>query len=499
MSLLKNAGFNFLGAAVPALVSLATLPYIVKQLGADDYGLLVIITSIVGYFALLDINVTAGSTKYVSGFYASGDRAKVNQTISFGLIVYGVIGCIGMCLIFFLADYLVTSVFSVSQTKKPEAVSAIEWAAVGFLVGQIQTYVQSLPGALMRYDISGRVEALFGFFLPVFTVLLLYFGYGLVELVALRVAMSVLQITLVSVALKAVYPDISWMSPEVNVRRALLSFSAYSFLSRIAAITYSHVDKLIIGARIGASSVTHYSVPATLSNRVMSLIFRLAGVMFPHASALASRGELSRLREDYLLATRLIFYVNGAAALVLCLLSKPLLSLWLGPEFSTAGFLVMSMIAAAQWIDSATNLPSMVNDAMGHPKVTGFFAISRALVGLSFILAGVEFFGINGAAGGHLIASFIMTVVFIRFVHGRTVPIDILSVVKYGYLPSAFVLSFIGFLSWLCPPLSGDMFWDFMIRFFCILFLLSIFGFFYILPQCQRVEVLKKLKISRSA
>jgi O-antigen/teichoic acid export membrane protein len=454
MSLIRNAGFNLLGAAVPAVLAVVTVPYIVSVLGNANYGMLVLITSIVGYFALLDINVTASSTKYVAQYRAAGDTARLNETICFGFLIYAGIGLVGMSGLFFSSRWLVSSVFTVPLERQAEAVTAIQIAALGFVFGQVQAYLQSLPGALMRYDVSGRIEALFGSAVPLLTVLLLYLGYGLVELVWLRVGMSALQGLLVWRMVMRLLPTLRWATPGRQIRHTLLSFSAYSFLSRIAALTYSNADKLIIGARVGVSALTFYVVPATLVNRVMSLVFRLSGVMFPHASALAAQGRMAELERDYLFASRYIFFINGAIALTLACFAHPILSLWLNPEFAASGASVMAMVALAQWVDSTTNLPSLINDGLGHPKVSGMFALARSLLGLALIFAGVWRFGIEGAAGAHLLASLVMSLLFVVYVHGRTVPVALARLARESYLPALTVLAPVGVAALLLRPFA---------------------------------------------
>lgn len=437
---MRNAAFNFLGAAVPAVLAIATIPYIVSVLGTADYGLLALITSIVGYFALLDINITASSTKFVSQYKAAGDTQRLNETICFGVLIYGTIGFIGMTGLFFAARLLIADVFTIPATRQAEAILAVQIAAFGFLFGQLQAYIQSLPGALMRYDISGRIEATFGTIVPLATIALLYNGHGLVALVWLRVGMSLLQALLVLYALHKLLPTLRWATPSKDIRNLMMSFSAYSFLSRLAALTYSNADKLIISARVGVSALTYYVVPSTLANRVMSLVFRLSGVMFPHASALAAQGRLAELERDYLMASRYLFFINGSIALLLATLAHPILTLWLSPEFASAGTAVMVMVALAQWVDSTTNLPSLVNDGLGHPKVSGMFALARAILGLGLIFVGVWQFGIEGAAGAHLVASVVMSLAFVLFVHGRTVPIALRNLYLQAYQPTLFIL-----------------------------------------------------------
>ncbi|MEN3372395.1 oligosaccharide flippase family protein [Dechloromonas sp. ZS-1] len=454
MSLLKNAGFNLLGAVVPALLAIFTIPYIVSILGSDNYGLLALITSIVGYFSLLDINITASSTKYVSQYNASGDKNRLNETICFGVLIYAGIGLVGMFGLYFSAHTLISSVFALPIGQQFDAVAAIQIAALGFFVGQIQSYLQSLPGALMRYDISGRIEACFGTIVPLLTIGLLYSGFGLVELVWLRVLMSLLQALLICYMLRELIPEFRWATPSKDICEMIMSFSAYSFLSRLAALTYANADKIIIGARVSVTALTFYVVPVTLANRVMSLVFRLSGVMFPHASTLAAQGRLDELESDYLLASRYIFFLNGAIALLLATMAYPILSLWLTPEFAQAGGSVMVMITLAQWVDSLTNLPSLVNDGLGRPKVSGLFALMRAALGLALIFVGVCNFGIEGAAAAHLLSSIVMSLAFVLYVHGRTVPVAISTLCLKAYKPTLIILIPVALIGMLLMPLA---------------------------------------------
>ena len=456
MTLARNAGFNLFGAAVPALLNIVTLPYILGKLGAADFGLLMLVTAIVGYFALLDISVTAGSTKFVAQYNATGEMAQVHATASFGLVVYACIGTVGMLGLLVFAQPLVTHVFSVPVDRVPTAVLAVQIASLGFLVGQVQAYLQSLPGALMRYDLSGRIEAAFGTVVPLLTVAVLALGQGLVAVVALRVAMSLVQTLVLCLLLRRLLPAWQFAWPEPALRRQLLGFSAYSFLSRVAALTYAHADRLLIGARVGVEALSHYAVPTTLANRVMSLVFRLSGVMFPHASALAAAGRTEDLHRHYLLASRYLFFLNGAIALTLATLAGPILATWLNADFAAKGTAVMVMISLTLWLDSLTNLPSLLSDGLGHPRVTGLFAVARAALGMVLIVIGIGQAGIVGAAAGHLIASLVMSCLFLAWVHGRTVPVALGLLLHEAYAaPLLALLPVAGFMLWAGPWISG--------------------------------------------
>jgi hypothetical protein len=89
------------------------------------------------------------------------------------------------------------------------------------------------------------------------------------------------------------------------------------------------------------------------------------------------------------------------------------------------------------FLDSLTNLPTLVNDGVGHPQITGQFALARGLVGIALVFIGTSLFTIRGAAAAHVIASLIMSFLFLYIVHGRTVPASLRETTQLALLPSS--------------------------------------------------------------
>jgi len=438
LSLLRNAFSNLLGAIIPALVALGTVPLVVKGLGDANYGVYSLVTAIVGYFAVIDINVTAGSVKYIAEFNANRDQERIDETVFFGLSVYSMLGLFGGIGLFVGAHFFVTRVFSVPPQLVGEAVATLKLAALGFFLGQLQSYLNSIPQSLMRYDIASRIEMVFGTGVPLLTVAVLMLGYGLFEVILVRVVASALNCAILWRCIRRLLPQLAWRKPGAAIRRELLGFSAYSFLSRFAGLSYAYADKLIIGALVGVTGLAYFTVASTLANRVLSLTFRLSGVLFPAASALAARGELERLRTLYLKASRYVVFLNASVLVLVAVFSYQILYYWIDPQFARVGQAVLAVMALSQFIDSLTSLPSLVNDGMGHPRYSGMFALARAGVGLVAVYAGVAGWGIAGAAWGHVLASSLLTCAFLVAVHGRTVPARLADLIRHAYLPSVF-------------------------------------------------------------
>lgn len=436
MNLRRNALANLVGGALPAIIMLATMPIIVGRLGAVDFGILTVITSLIGYFALLDINVTSGGVKYLAEYQALGERNKISAVVTFGTAIYAMIGIVGALLLALNPAWLVARLFPLADDQNARIAEVILIAAPAFFFGQIQSNLNSIPQALQRYDISARIETVFGTVIPIATVGLLLSGGGLVQVIVLRTVASALNVIILMTVVRYLLPDLRIVWPDKALRSQLLSFSGYAYLSRIAAVTYAHADKLIIGGMLGMTAVTYYSVAATLINRAMSLTFRLSAVVYPAASRLLALNEHERLRRVYLRGSRYISYLNACFVALAILLADEILHYWMGAAFAREGAWVLRLVAMAMLLDSFTNLPSLVNDGAGKPRVTGGFALTRAIIGLLITWQAALLAGIVGVAAGHMIASLVMGCAFLAYVHGRTVPVAWKELFSYAQWPS---------------------------------------------------------------
>lgn len=506
LQLVRNAFANLLGAAIPAVVALATVPLVVRGLGDAGYGVYTLITAIVGYFAIIDINITAGSVKHIAAQWAQTlqphDQQKaaerIDQTITFGLLMYSALGIAGGLAVWASASWLVRDIFNVPAGLSAGATAALKLAAAGFTIGQVQAYLASVPQSLMRYDRSARLDVLFGSVVPVATVLVLMAGGGLYQVILLRVVASGVHCLLLWRTIHGLLPALRLRWPAPALRHSLLHFSAYACLNRFAAMSYAYADKLMIGALVGVAGLALYAVAATLANRLLGLTGRLASVVFPAASALAASNELPRLARIYLKASRYLTYINGAMLLMIAVFSEPILQYWMSPDFARRGSTVLAVMALSQFFDALTALPSLVNDGMGHPAVTGGFALARALLGLVTVYLGVLLGGIDGAAWGHLAASMLMTAIFLRYVHGRTVPVALGAVVTGAYLPAA-GLAGIGLLAWIVQSAVTQRFACFAGIGLVTSIALLLYGVFWILTPADRDRVRSIWQARRSS
>lgn len=422
MNVLRNAGFNFAGALLPAVALFATLPLVLKGLGPAGYGSLVLVTAIVGYAALLDVNASAGVVQVVAAHHARGQAESARSAAGLGLAIHLGVGLLGAGLLLVLAGPLVRQLFGVPEAQQAELTLAVRVAAAGFLLGQVQQVLQGVPQALQRFDLSGRFDAVFGSLVPLVTLVVVLAGGGLVAIVLARTAVTALHTGLLWRLARRLLPGLLPAWPEVASRRTVLRFSLWAWLQRVAAVTQAQADKLLLGALRSLPDLTSYAVPATLVQRPCGLLFRLVQVLFPLSSALAAAERVDELRERALDALRYSAWLHGMVCALLALFAPEWLHHWLGPQLPPEAPRVLALLALAAWVDATTQVPSLVNDGLGHPQRTGATALLRAAVTVAASALALQLGGALALAWAQLLVASLAAVLFIGWMHRSSLP-----------------------------------------------------------------------------
>ena len=431
----SNALSKLLGGVLPSLTMLLTVPVLIHGLGQSSYGLLVVISSLTGYLSILDINLTASSIKFLAEAQARRDGDLAKQVLSFCLAFYGAIGLGGALLMYFCAGPLVHWLVDPSLYAFADARRVVQISAIGFALGQLFSFLLSVPQALQRYDLSSKIEVANGVLVPLATAGMVLLGGQLLSVVWLRNLASLLCCVALTALVRRLIGEWTFRWPRPALRKQMLGFSGFAYLSRLASLSYQQSDKLILAAVLGVKLVVYYAVPVMLANRVLGSTYRLTQVIFPISSALLAQGRIEAVRDLLLENTRYVFAINAAAVSLIALLARWFLTAWLGRDFAEQGQLILILVAVDALIDSLTNAASLVTDGSGRTRVTGLFAISRASVGLLGLYVGAKLGGALGVVISMLLVSCVATAAFLRFFSRHVVPVPAATFLRVSILP----------------------------------------------------------------
>ncbi len=409
--LTRNITFNLIGWAWPIALSIFSIPFIVKSLGNDAYGVFAIVSIVAGYLGLLHAPISMGNVRFMAEAYAQQEWSELRKAALAGLLIIGALSLLGGLVMFWAADWLAKDVFSIPAPLAGTAVIAFHLAALSFALNGIIGAVQSIPTAMRRYDILNKVALFVGTLNTVAIVLVLWWGWGLLGAVLAQVFSSALGLVLSTiVAWQLLYRLPGSKRPSLASAaffRHLAGFSSLLFAGNVAATIGLQIDRTLVGILLGTSAVTYYMVPAKVTDRFPDMMTAFTTTLYPLSAEAQATGQLDELRHLYHEMIRILLWASALVASLFIVLSKDFLMLWMGPEFVTNSWLVLALLAAAVVWQSSGTVAYRVTNGMGRAEVYLIAAIATAVFLAVPVLIMAPLWGAAGAAMGVFVGKFV--------------------------------------------------------------------------------------------
>ena len=425
----RNALYNSAAWAGSVLIALLVTPYVVRKLGIEGYGVYALLTSVVGYYTLLDLGLGQGVTKFVAEFAAHGRTDAVASAIDAALRVQVLVGLAAASVLMFFADPLL-HVIGVPGALWRDAKRGTYAVAAGFFFTMVAgTFSAALMG-LQRFDVTSRFSLLTNAVLNLTIVLLLHAGYGLKEAVYATTGVALVLLVGYFVVLRVELP--AWR-PSLRYDRAgfrtLFRFSGYAFLAKLAPMFNGYIIRFVVGVMLGPAAVTFYVVPMRIISAIGGFLGSIAVVLFPFTSELAVAGGRNNLERLYVRASRYLLAIAFPVYLVLMVFSFPVLSLWMGSNFARQSAGVLSALAAAYLVSAATMVPGNMALGLGRSRLAALFAGGTLAVGLASVFPLTTLLGVDGTALA-VAASQSVGLVFISYVTVKVLRLGLVTYVR---------------------------------------------------------------------
>jgi len=192
-------------------------------------------------------------------------------------------------------------------------------------------------------------------------------------------------------------------------------------------------------------------VPFLVSTSLSYMLSYMLGFIFPMASELQSLGEMDRLRDIFLRASRFIAALAGLIFIPLLILGDQFLIVWT-PSIAPQAAGVLRLLAIASYIVVLTaSLPNNIMVGLGLMRQFTVYTTIRAAVLAIFCVIFIHFFGLIGA-GWAILLTTLVDIVYFVIVLRRYLQIPLIKMLRQAYLKP--ILLGVGFalLTYLARP-----------------------------------------------
>ena len=117
--LAHNAILNLAGHGVRVIVALVAIPFIIRGLGTERYGVFSLALIVLGYFSLFDFGLGRATTKFVAEYLGREDTKQLPGLIWTSLGLQLIQGIFGGFLLVAATPFLVGKIFNIAPDDNP--------------------------------------------------------------------------------------------------------------------------------------------------------------------------------------------------------------------------------------------------------------------------------------------------------------------------------------------------------------------------------------------
>lgn len=395
-----------LGQAWPFFIGLVVMPIVVHGLGSQAYGILAIISSVMGVMAFLDMGLRDASVKHVAHYYKLGQEADVRAIVSTNLAIFLAIGLFGVGLVWLTSPWIVSRILIVPTEVQLITVLCLRIAAIGFSINLLSSVFSSVVIAHQQFVLLNIASIFLVTINLVGNAGLVLLEQGILQLTIFSLAITCLRLGWNLFLARRLQANISFY-PRISPKhlRELMSFGSMRLLGTLASTFSLQSDRLIIGSTLGVASVTYYVVPQRIAQHIGGFVFGLLGPLFPRVSELVAQQDRLALQALYHKATQISMAGIMVLACPITGLALPILTVWMGAAFAAISAETMRYLMAGWIVSSLWATAYHFNHGLGRPKINAVFSVVHTVLFVPVAIGLLQIRGIVGVAQAWLLTA----------------------------------------------------------------------------------------------
>lgn len=393
MSLSRNTTYNLVGAIIPVVLSLVTVPAYLKLVGPERYGVLAIAWLMLGYFGLFDLGL-GRSTSFRIASQRDGTPEARADTFWAALSVNVGMGLIGGLLLLAAAGYFFAHAFKMSEALRPEILASVPLLAcavpISTLTGVLTGAMQGREKFLETNIISLISTALFQL-LPI--AVAFWVGPHLFPLLCAAILARLIAIVVLGYRC---YIEFCRGLPRRLIKAevtGLLKYGGWVNLTSLLGQALVMIDRFMIGAVLGAAAVTIYTVPLQLAQRIQILPGALTNALFPRLSAAESQAK--GLADT---ALRTLIALMSVPVLGAIFVIEPFLRLWVGHDVGGQSGPIGRILLIGFWANSFAMISFIRLQTSGRPDLVTKSILAQLPIYVALLYFALTHFGFIGCA-----------------------------------------------------------------------------------------------------
>ncbi|HWR24205.1 MAG TPA: oligosaccharide flippase family protein, partial [Feifaniaceae bacterium] len=410
---------------VQILANLLLTGVMVQKLGAAEYGLYLMLGSLVAYVSIFDFGLNNTVSRYVAKYRAEGDKQKEGNLLFITFAFYCAIALVIVGTGLLMNARLDLFIRNISPEQEALAHRLFLLLIINLAVTlPINSFAAILVG-YERFIYTRTVSILRILAVPLFSIPCLLLGSGSLAVVVVTTAANIAAglMNAASCFFKCKI-KIRLYSVDIPLMKEILLYSLYVFLGIVADQLFYNTGNIVLGVTKGPEAVTEFGLSIQLTQYLVAIAAAFTGVFLPRATFLVSQTQdRERLTDFFSRISRMLSMILMCVLGGYIALGNEFTYFWVGQSMGNVYPLSLVMMFFTVWTLTRTMGLSILQ-AMNRHGFRSVVLLIRAAVNfaLCWIVSGR--YGASGVACSYA-ACMIVTNLVLDFYYDRKIGIAV--------------------------------------------------------------------------
>jgi O-antigen/teichoic acid export membrane protein len=400
-----NLAAGFANGLWGALLGLAAVPFYIRFLGMEAYGLVGFYVALQGVLGLLDFGLTPTMSREVARSRAANDTASPrNLLYTFAAISWSIAALIALALVALsgplASDWLQSQALPDDLVRTAVMLIGVAIAA--------RWPLAVYNGALIGAERLGLVSGINMVFVTLTTLgalaVLAFVSNTVTAFFIWQAAVGVVQVVATrAAAWSTLRGSLAARFDAAGLKR-IWKFSAGTAIVTVLSVLFVQSDKIVLSRLVNLEALGQYTVAWMVTRTLYLVVSPTFNVIFPRMSFLHSSGDAAGLLNFYRTGTRLLMIVIWSGAVYLAFFGHELVAVWTGDgDLAQRIAPCIAFLALGTALNTAMNFPYALQLAAGALRIPVVITTTLILVFIPLLLVLTLAYGIYGAAASWLI------------------------------------------------------------------------------------------------
>ncbi|GFO60323.1 putative membrane protein EpsK [Geomonas silvestris] len=445
-----NLVTNVLSFSLNIMVGVFFTPYLIRHLGVSGYGFIPLASNLSSYLTIAALVINASVARYITVAIERDQHEEASQYFSTSFF-----GSAGLALLMVFPGALLVA-FPDLVIRVPDGYgNEVRWLltlTVGtILISFVTTPFEVATFCRNRFDIRSGIATASLFLRVALVIVCFKFSAPRLFHVGLGLILAALFSLLASIAAwRKLTPGLSLRLSQVRFHclRQLANSGGWISVNQVGTLLLINIDLLVVNWYFGAESGGRYASLVQWSILLRGLALTVTGLLSPPIMYLYARNDLAGLVSYSRNALKYLGLFIALPVGLISGLAKPILSVWLGPDFVALAPLLTVMVAPL-----CINLGYIplhnISMATNNVKVPGIVQVIAGVVNLLLAIFFVKFLqlGLYGVAAAGILVLTLRNVVFTPVYAARIIGVPYRTFMR-ELLPISCATALLGIFCW---------------------------------------------------